>query len=157
MGMISSEVTEAGLVAEAGCKAHDRKLRRYLKEGKFETTADESNDCDVEPKSSNNAGSIKPITSHDYVSCCKVLLVGIGADEQLGGYGRHRTAFRRGREGKEGNVPDCSDPGLDAMTPLELELNKDLERLWKRNLGRYGSRAALCYCIVPDLIIILKG
>jgi hypothetical protein len=49
----------------------------------------------------------------------RILLVGIGADEQLGGYGRHRTAFTQG-----------------GVTALAAELNKDLGRLWTRNLGR---------------------
>ncbi len=31
-----------------------------------------------------------------YRSRARVLLLGMGADEQMGGYGRHRTAFRRG-------------------------------------------------------------
>jgi asparagine synthetase B (glutamine-hydrolysing) len=48
-----------------------------------------------------------------------VLLVGTGADEQLAGYGRHRTAFRvRGGEA------------------LASELQADVSRLWLRNLGR---------------------
>jgi len=54
-----------------------------------------------------------------YKSCCKALLVGIGADEQMAGYGRHRATFLRG-----------------GTTALEAELALDLERLWKRNLGR---------------------
>jgi asparagine synthetase B (glutamine-hydrolysing) len=54
-----------------------------------------------------------------YQSQCKVLLVGLGADEQLAGYGRHRTVYQHG-----GNEALCS------------ELNKDLKRLWQRNLGR---------------------
>jgi asparagine synthetase B (glutamine-hydrolysing) len=101
---------------------------------------DESNDCADEPTILNISSS-EPIASREYVSRCKVLVVGIGADEQLGGYGRHRTAFRRGKESKaESMLPsDRSDQAVDdEMTPLEMELNKDLERLWKRNLGRYG-------------------
>lgn len=43
----------------------------------------------------------------------------MGADEQLAGYGRHRTVFKHG--------------GYEA---LQHELNKDLTRLWQRNLGR---------------------
>ena len=53
------------------------------------------------------------------VSTARVLLVGIGADEQMAGYGRHRTTFLRG--------------GVEALT---AELNVDLERLHSRNLGR---------------------
>ena len=54
-----------------------------------------------------------------YKSCCRALLVGIGADEQMAGYGRHRATFLRG-----------------GTAALEAELTLDLERLWKRNLGR---------------------
>ena len=52
-----------------------------------------------------------------YTLTSKILLVGIGADEQLAGYGRHRTAFARGQN-------------------LEAELCMDMERLHLRNLGR---------------------
>lgn len=49
--------------------------------------------------------------------CCRVLLIGSGADELLGGYTRHRTAFRR-----TGSV--------------EEELIHDWHRLPSRNLAR---------------------
>ncbi|KAL4436929.1 hypothetical protein ABPG75_004068 [Micractinium tetrahymenae] len=52
-------------------------------------------------------------------SAARVVLLGHGADELFGGYGRHRTAFRaRGWQG------------------LGDELALDLRRLWLRNLGR---------------------
>lgn len=54
-----------------------------------------------------------------YQSAARVLLVGAGADEQFAGYGRHRVAYKRG-----------------GWTSLQEELDKDLKRLWKRNLGR---------------------
>ena len=49
----------------------------------------------------------------------RILLSGLGADELLGGYGRHRNAYHRG--------------GYDE---LQQELQLDLDRLWERNLGR---------------------
>mmetsp|Transcript_19305 Transcript_19305/g.74133 ORF Transcript_19305/g.74133 Transcript_19305/m.74133 type:complete len:605 (-) Transcript_19305:15-1829(-) len=52
-------------------------------------------------------------------SKAKVLLLGHGADEQLAGYVRHRAAWRK--RGKEG---------------LDLELDKDVARIWLRNMGR---------------------
>jgi asparagine synthetase B (glutamine-hydrolysing) len=56
---------------------------------------------------------------HDYESQARVVLVGHGADELFGGYGRHRTRFRAGRwEG------------------LNSEMELDTSRLWVRNLGR---------------------
>lgn len=54
-----------------------------------------------------------------YISRCRALLVGIGADEQMAGYSRHRTKFKSG-----------------GVAALVAELNKDTERLWDRNLGR---------------------
>lgn len=49
----------------------------------------------------------------------RVLLLGMGADELLGGYGRHRKAFERG-----------------SWEELHSELVLDQDRLWERNLGR---------------------
>ena len=49
----------------------------------------------------------------------RVLLLGMGADEQMGGYGRHRKAFERG-----------------GIEELRKELRMDQERFWERNLGR---------------------
>lgn len=54
-----------------------------------------------------------------YTACCRALLVGIGADEQMGGYGRHRTCYNRG-----------------GFSALKDELHLDQNRLWSRNLGR---------------------
>jgi hypothetical protein len=54
-----------------------------------------------------------------YHSTCKILLVGIGADEQMAGYGRHRTTFEK-----------------FGWNGLVNELHSDMTRLWTRNLGR---------------------
>ncbi|CAK9224092.1 unnamed protein product [Sphagnum troendelagicum] len=54
-----------------------------------------------------------------FKSSARVLLVGAGADEQCGGYSRHRTKFRLG--------------GWEA---LHEEMRIDMHRIWKRNLGR---------------------
>lgn len=54
-----------------------------------------------------------------YKSPCKILLVGIGADEQMAGYGRHRTTFEK-----------------FGWNGLVKELHSDMARLWTRNLGR---------------------
>ena len=49
----------------------------------------------------------------------KILLLGMGADEQLGGYSRHLSAFR-----------------VDSWKGLLTEMQMDLDRLGHRNLGR---------------------
>ncbi|KAJ1393927.1 Rossmann-like alpha/beta/alpha sandwich fold [Sesbania bispinosa] len=54
-----------------------------------------------------------------YKSNAKILLVGSGADEQCAGYGRHRTSYRRG-----------------SWLGLHEEMKLDMQRIWKRNLGR---------------------
>ncbi|KAK7362451.1 hypothetical protein VNO77_04565 [Canavalia gladiata] len=54
-----------------------------------------------------------------YKSNAKILLVGSGADEQCAGYGRHRTSYRRG-----------------SWLGLHEEMRIDMQRIWKRNLGR---------------------
>ena len=53
------------------------------------------------------------------VSAARVLLLGMGADEQMAGYGRHRTKFRHG-----------------SWQGLHDELVMDVHRIWTRNLGR---------------------
>ena len=55
-----------------------------------------------------------------------ILLVGMGADEQLGGYGRHRKAYEHG----------IKENASLANHRLRQELDMDIERLWERNLGR---------------------
>lgn len=62
----------------------------------------------------SNRGELKP-----YRSPAKVVLTGIGADEQLAGYSRHRVCFKK--YGFEG---------------LNKELEMELDRISSRNLGR---------------------
>nr|CAJ2477014.1 unnamed protein product [Leishmania braziliensis] len=54
-----------------------------------------------------------------YVSQAKVVLLGMGADETLGGYTRYRRFFQR-----------------EGMPGARRELQRDFARLWQRNLGR---------------------
>ncbi|NWY48529.1 ASND1 protein, partial [Sylvia atricapilla] len=62
----------------------------------------------------SNQGELKP-----YRSPAKVVLTGIGADEQLAGYSRHRVCFRK-----------------DGLEGLNKELEMELGRISSRNLGR---------------------
>ncbi|KAL3511036.1 hypothetical protein ACH5RR_030437 [Cinchona calisaya] len=54
-----------------------------------------------------------------YKSEARILLVGSGADEQCAGYGRYKTKFRNG-----------------SWLALNEEMKLDMQRIWKRNLGR---------------------
>ncbi|KAI5805969.1 asparagine synthase-domain-containing protein [Geopyxis carbonaria] len=58
-------------------------------------------------------------TTVDYKTPARILLSGLGADELLGGYTRHATAFSR-----------------SGYSGLLAELQLDFDRLGKRNLGR---------------------
>uniref|UniRef100_A0A8C4TTN7 Asparagine synthetase domain-containing protein 1 n=1 Tax=Erpetoichthys calabaricus TaxID=27687 RepID=A0A8C4TTN7_ERPCA len=58
-------------------------------------------------------------TSEPYTSRARVLLSGIGADEQLAGYSRHRAHFKSA-----------------GWTGLEKELGMEMARISSRNLGR---------------------
>ena len=55
-----------------------------------------------------------------FLSCAKIIFTGIGADEQLGGYARHYSAFHR----------------FGGWSRLQEELVLDTNRLWERNHGR---------------------
>ncbi|GAA5808404.1 hypothetical protein MFLAVUS_001795 [Mucor flavus] len=55
----------------------------------------------------------------EYKSHARVLISGLGADEQLGGYSRHREAFRQG-----------------SWEKLIIETQLDVDRISNRNLGR---------------------
>lgn len=61
----------------------------------------------------------KNVSKIPYQSPTRILLSGLGADEQLGGYSRHRRAF--------------DTLGLEG---LKQELAMDLDRISSRNLGR---------------------
>lgn len=62
-------------------------------------------------------------TPTPYTSTARVLLSGLGADELLGGYARHRRAFHK-------------TPGGGDWRSVISELQMDIDRLPTRNLGR---------------------
>lgn len=81
-----------------------------------------------------------------YTSVARVLLSGLGADELLGGYARHRRAYESppgsGRPGQPAPAPAAStrsnddDDNAGNWLAVLSELQMDLDRLPTRNLGR---------------------
>lgn len=69
--------------------------------------------------SSRGIGYLYKETSNEYKSPAKVLFSGLGIDEQLGGYTRHRSAYIKG--------------GIEF---LSKEILKDTQRIGTRNLAR---------------------
>ncbi|KAK4298732.1 hypothetical protein Pmani_028938, partial [Petrolisthes manimaculis] len=66
-----------------------------------------------------------------YTSTVRVVLSGVGADEQLGGYSRHRGVFEAGEAGKAGG---CGSGG--GWSGLIREIDLEMSRIHHRNLGR---------------------
>ncbi|XP_066590254.1 asparagine synthetase domain-containing protein 1 [Prorops nasuta] len=81
------------------------------------TILDESLGCAV--WFASRAKGILSGTNTNYESVCRILLLGMGADELFGGYMRHRTMLKH--------------KGWDALTQ---ELHVELARISERNLGR---------------------
>lgn len=69
---------------------------------------------------SRGVGVIGAAPKVPYTSPARVILSGIGADEQLGGYMRHRTTLKHS----------------NGWSALEKELCLELGRIAERNLGR---------------------
>ncbi|XP_068920638.1 asparagine synthetase domain-containing protein 1 isoform X1 [Petaurus breviceps papuanus] len=85
----------------------------------LDTVLDDSIGCAVWFASRGVGCAMKEDEMKAYQSSAKVVLTGIGADEQLAGYSRHRTRFKT--HGLEG---------------LNKELEMELGRISSRNLGR---------------------
>ncbi|CAE8628777.1 unnamed protein product, partial [Polarella glacialis] len=103
------------------CKVHKVKAPKHEgagaeeeQDGKATAAAPELDLSALRCSASGGAVPEKPVRA-----ASRVLLVGTGADELLGGYSRHKTArVKRGADG------------------TRSEMLKDLHRLWSRNLGR---------------------
>ncbi|KAI8022028.1 Asparagine synthetase domain-containing protein 1 [Camellia lanceoleosa] len=75
--------------------------------------------CEERIYNSNNNYDNGDYQRIKYKSEARILLVGSGADEQCAGYGRHRTKYRNA-----------------SWLGLHEEMKLDMQRIWKRNLGR---------------------
>ena len=73
-----------------------------------------------------------------YTSPARVLLNGLGSDELLGGYGRHRTAFGAG--GWPAVIDEVSHEWIMMVCILGIvfheQLQLEMDRISTRNLGR---------------------
>jgi hypothetical protein len=83
------------------CRIHSRS-RGAKQQQQQQASPSHSRPSPSGEEASGGAGAGKGSSAprlQEYASRCRVLLVGIGADEQMGGYGRHRTVFRKGQPG----------------------------------------------------------
>lgn len=74
--------------------------------------------------------------TRSYTSTARVLLNGLGSDELLGGYGRHRSAFNT--SGWCGLIDEVIKTTLIPTSLIQIvrQLQLELDRLPSRNLGR---------------------
>jgi asparagine synthetase B (glutamine-hydrolysing) len=109
-GPISSYLGRRAMLCTAHNQINDRQTTN------IESKAGTNTSAKRRSSSSNSAASnMRGLI----LSQAKILLSGVGADEQMAGYGRHRTTYNRG--------------GYEA---LRMELQMEVDRLWTRNLGR---------------------
>ncbi|MGH0116205.1 UNVERIFIED_CONTAM: hypothetical protein FKN15_000132 [Acipenser sinensis] len=85
----------------------------------LETVLDDSIGCAVWFASRGTGAALLNNEMKEYTSTAKVVLTGIGADEQLAGYSRHRVRYK-----------------MSGLEGLVNELGMELGRISSRNLGR---------------------
>jgi hypothetical protein len=120
MMSVGMDVSQSG---EGGCVQRECPVHRQLKK-KAAGSAEEGSvggvrEVAIESRPQEEDGEVAGVDRESYTSSCKVLLVGIGADEQLAGYARHRSVYLQGGE-----------------EALLREIQMDTARIWQRNLGR---------------------
>ncbi|KAK1442000.1 HUPs like protein [Babesia gibsoni] len=103
-------------------EGHDCTVLESIGKGKFARSSSDD-DVDVLPRywKDIQTTAMVPLVAplgESYVSQSRDVIIGSGADELFGGYGRHAVERKK-----------------DASM-AEHEINKDLIRLWKRNMGR---------------------
>lgn len=72
-----------------------------------------------------------------YASPARIVLSGLGSDELLGGYGRHRSVFTT--QGWKGVIDEVCPVGPPLVCPVNTiapQLQLELDRISTRNLGR---------------------
>ena len=121
------------------CPAHNHDVDKKKGSGKQKSPPNKK-------KASVDQGKKENDNSVIVTSTAKILLSGVGADEQMAGYGRHRTTFQR-----------------DGYESLHAELEMEVSRLWTRNLGRddrclsdHGKEARFPY-LDEDVMAYLKA
>ena len=108
-GPISSYLGKRAIL----CRAHNQINDQHRR------SADSNADANITAKRHASSSAQGSNMHGSVVSQAKILLSGVGADEQMAGYGRHRNIHQRG--------------GYEA---LRMELQMEVNRLWTRNLGR---------------------
>ena len=127
-------------------KRQQKKLLKQRKQGLQDKLPPGRAEAPPAPPSASPGGATERQRGRPYRSAARALLVGVGADELMGGYARHRTAWQRGGDGA-----------------LRTELALDFERLWLRNNGRddrviadHGREARLPF-LDEEVVTLLRG
>ena len=85
-----------------------------------QTVLDDSIGCALWFASRGKGLVVQNDVKTQYTSTARILLCGMGADEQLGGYSRHRTVFQRSSN----------------WNAVDNEIKMEIDRISSRNLGR---------------------